>query len=649
MRASVRFSAILSLATACVCVKAGDVQDRSLIGCWHFDAGRGRTAYDSSPMMNDGRISGAQWASGRFGKALDLDGKDDYVTARGFRRMAAGTLEVWVNFRKRPSGQVGVTCLGNDYGKKNDVCLLGFPPGPAAVRGRIGFGICVSDWKVIRSSVVPKLGQWYHLAAAWDGRGMRLFVNGKLEAACSDGPGSVPAHQAMLIGAGSWGAVICGAVDEVRVYRRALTDEEIARHYSSPDYAGSPTPVMGRAGIVHSAEVNAADFFSDASPTCGIQDAIDSLPNRGGAVRIPAGRYVLRRAIQIHGSIALRGSGAATVLTRGPQAASALAEAGKKGARVIRVKSVACFRVGDEVGVHDTKKLRGWYITHANIAAIRGAEIELDRPLRYDYVSANGAGVINYHPFIRAERVGNVTVSDLLIDGNIEENPGPFNDFTFAAIHFRAVSDSRVLRVSVRGHPSDGIGIQGGANNIVAECVVSGCRGHGFHPGTSLKWSVFSDNVGYENSVDGLYFCANVRGCTMDGNVFHHNGGDGIGGLGGGGDTFNVVSNNVCESNGRCGIEAIGGQDNTIAGNICLNNSQSAPGKFSGILVKSTRNTLVTGNQCVDSQEKHTQKYGVEESGKSEGNLITGNLCRGNAAGGLSRVSAPPRGSGEKR
>ena len=621
----------------------GPKRPAMLVGCWHFDTGKGPVAYDSSPMGRDGKIVGAKWVEGRFGKAIQLDGVDDYVTMPGFRKMREGTLEALVNFQKLPSGQVGVLCFGNDYGAKRDVMLLGFPPGPADERKKIGFAIYAGGWQTVRSRMVPRTGRWYHLAATWRNGTMRLFINGKLNGSRDDGPALVPTSKAMLVGAGSWGPVLAATIDDVRVYHRALSAEEIASHYANPEYAETPPGTSARSGVSAKAEVSAADFYSTESLTCGIQEAVDALPNRGGVVRIPPGRYVLRCAVELYSNVTLQGAGAAAVLTRGPQASAPLTAVAKKGQRTIRVKTTTGFRIGDEVGVYDTKKTRGWYITHADVISIRKGEIVLDRPLKYDYDPAKGAGVINYYPFIRAKDVRHVTVRDLRIEGNVGQNPGPFNDFTFAAVHFVRASDSRVLRVVVNGHPSDGIGVQGGRNNLVAECVVSNCRGHGFHPGTALKWSVFSNNIAYANKADGLYFCARVRGCSVVGNVFHHNGGDGIGGLGGGGDTFNVVSNNVCEFNGRCGIEAANGAENSIAGNVCLNNSQSSPRKFSGILVKDSCNTLVTGNRCADDQKRKTQKYGIEECGKSEGNLIVGNLCSSNALGSLACIAPSPR------
>ena len=50
-----------------------------LVGAWKFDEGSGNIAYDSSGNNNHGTIYGATWVDGKFGKALQFDGIDDYV------------------------------------------------------------------------------------------------------------------------------------------------------------------------------------------------------------------------------------------------------------------------------------------------------------------------------------------------------------------------------------------------------------------------------------------------------------------------------------------------------------------------------------------------------------------------------------------
>ncbi|MCX7826057.1 MAG: right-handed parallel beta-helix repeat-containing protein [Verrucomicrobiae bacterium] len=396
--------------------------------------------------------------------------------------------------------------------------------------------------------------------------------------------------------------------------------------------------------------LNAADFARAGSPTCGIQEAIDALPADGGVVNIPPGNYCLRRSIALRSRVTLRGAGSTTVLTRGKQAHARLTQPARKGDTSVEVETTAGFRIGDEVGLMDDK-MRGWYMAHCIIKQVEARRLVFGEPIVSGhqegvFTPERNAVVINYFPFIRANAmhwqapVREVAILDLTFDANLAENPGPWTDFTLAAIHLANVSDAVVRGCVVRGSIADGIGVQGGSDNRVEGCLVENCRGHGFHPGTSLRGAVFANNVGRSNGGDGLYFCAEVTGITVANNLFHHNAGHGIGGLGGGGDRFNVVANNVCRANGSCGIQLTDGRDNVVTGNVCLDNSQRGAGKFSGILIANTTRSVITGNRCGCEDDKPSQRFGIEETGASDTNVITGNLCAGNLQGGLAIVGS---------
>jgi len=142
----------------------------------------------------------------------------------------------------------------------------------------------------------------------------------------------------------------------------------------------------------------------------------------------------------------------------------------------------------------------------------------------------------------------------------------------------------------------------------------------------------------------------NIRYLAITGNICHSNGQYGIGGIGWDDqrdvqDRGNIVSSNVCESNGWAGIQAVKGNHNLIANNVCRNNSQKEPGRWPGIVVEGCEYTMVTGNMCYDDQKKgkKTQNYGIWERTswdgkiKSKGNVIEQNICEGNLKGDILR------------
>jgi hypothetical protein len=85
----------------------------------------------------------------------------------------------------------------------------------------------------VRSIAPPRVGSWTHLAAVSDGGGqLRLYVDGRLEGTAG-GPRVRRASGPMDVGQASYEGqatdALHGAVDEVSVFDRALSGEEIQK------------------------------------------------------------------------------------------------------------------------------------------------------------------------------------------------------------------------------------------------------------------------------------------------------------------------------------------------------------------------------------------------------------------------------------
>jgi len=393
----------------------------------------------------------------------------------------------------------------------------------------------------------------------------------------------------------------------------------------------------------------ARDFYDPDLPTCGIQEAINSLPEEGGRVILEARTYVLRASIVLRENLTLSGQGRDTVLKRRGEVIHKLTKDAVKQASSVEVASTAGLRVGDEIAIRDDQ-YNGWYTTHGIITKIDGNTIEIDDKLVQPYSLAKNAIVLNHHPMISAYRIWdyryhmrNFVIEDITIDGNLAENPTPISDWSTAAIHLASTADSIVRRCIVRNFITDGISDQYGRFNVIRDCLVEGCRGNGFHPGTSTRGSRFINNIARNNEGEGFFFCADVAGVQVINNIFTGNKYSGIGGLGGGGDTFNVVSGNTCYGNGRHGIHAENGKGNVITGNICYDNSTAEPGKYAGIALENTTDTTVSGNVCgskIERNKQPTQGYGIMETGASNRNVISGNNLLANTRGGVLTVGA---------
>jgi len=90
-------------------------------------------------------------------------------------------------------------------------------------------------------------GEWTHAAITWDGAWLRFYMNGELKSS-NNYPGASMAWQNYDVVVGqNW----TGAVDEVRVYNRALSAEEVNGLFTMSDPPAS--------GLVHYWDMNAPE------------------------------------------------------------------------------------------------------------------------------------------------------------------------------------------------------------------------------------------------------------------------------------------------------------------------------------------------------------------------------------------------------
>ena len=126
------------------------------VGAWGFDERSGTTAKDAAG-RNPGRLTGPLRVAGRFGGALDFDGRDDWVTLRAPKLTGAMTVEAWVRPTRR-SGAVAAQEL-EPFARVGPVS--GRRVGPRALGTR-----------------PIRLNRWTHLALTYDGTTIRRYVDG---------------------------------------------------------------------------------------------------------------------------------------------------------------------------------------------------------------------------------------------------------------------------------------------------------------------------------------------------------------------------------------------------------------------------------------------------------------------------------------
>ena len=199
-------------------------------GIWRLDEGAGTLVTDASPALNDGVIVGsAAWVAGVHGQALEFDGSGGRVLVADdleFTFDTGITLAAWL----RPVRQATQYVVK----KARDNAVDGFELSLSGSAGKpyVRFNEATegNTYKLFANAPYPTDGTtWTHVAATFDGSVVRMYVDGAQDATYST-PQLVLAKNILdlSIGAEDDGTgAFEGAVDDVRVYRRALSLEEI--------------------------------------------------------------------------------------------------------------------------------------------------------------------------------------------------------------------------------------------------------------------------------------------------------------------------------------------------------------------------------------------------------------------------------------
>ena len=72
-----------------------------LVAYWTLDEGSGNSVYDTSGNDNNGTINGATWGDGKYGKALQFNGQDNYVEVPSSDSLEIDenvTIAAWINW-----------------------------------------------------------------------------------------------------------------------------------------------------------------------------------------------------------------------------------------------------------------------------------------------------------------------------------------------------------------------------------------------------------------------------------------------------------------------------------------------------------------------------------------------------------------------
>ncbi|WP_369410451.1 phytase [Pontibacter qinzhouensis] len=202
----------------------------TLAGYWELDEGSGRLLLDASGNGNNATSTGnPAWEEGISGLALRLYRSNQHVRAPhapSLNITETITLAAWVKPEERTTQYIIKKAVN---GEKDGYELS------LASNGKVFFRFnqasAKDKYRVNSSTSYPRNGRtWMHIAATYDGRVARIYINGIENSAkeFSNPPAIATNTLPLGIGAESDGSKnLKGTLDEVRVYNIALSASEI--------------------------------------------------------------------------------------------------------------------------------------------------------------------------------------------------------------------------------------------------------------------------------------------------------------------------------------------------------------------------------------------------------------------------------------
>ena len=195
-----------------------------------------RTIVDESVCDNNGVLLGGKITKGKIGKALKCraDKKGDGVIIKDHDSLdlEAVTITAWIKTDRIDNQWFRI--LDKGWSESYNLCIGGSYQGQTWFRDRLTFE-CVKKSITSKKTVVD--GKWHFVAGTYDGQIQRVYIDGKVDIQSGDDSKPVPMKSNKVdIRIGQLAvpepkpydeAFFDGMIDEIRLYNRVLTDEEI--------------------------------------------------------------------------------------------------------------------------------------------------------------------------------------------------------------------------------------------------------------------------------------------------------------------------------------------------------------------------------------------------------------------------------------
>ena len=217
----------LSLGMTFGTVAQAELDLEACIGAWLFDEGKGNKAEDASGKNNHGKIDGAKWVKGKFGQALDFNGKGDFVEIPDSDSLTKDIEEIsilaWAHLKRAVTQGTWNALVGKNPYPSGYLMWIEVPNQPCG----LVFSPARHD---DRANFQMDLKKWYHLGFTRAKKGdMKFYVDGKLITEAKSKAGTIATKPAPIMIAGQSGQTFEGLIDEVMLFNQAIDAKAIGQ------------------------------------------------------------------------------------------------------------------------------------------------------------------------------------------------------------------------------------------------------------------------------------------------------------------------------------------------------------------------------------------------------------------------------------
>ncbi len=345
-----------------------------------------------------------------------------------------------------------------------------------------------------------------------------------------------------------------------------------------------------------------------------LQAAVDYISRfGGGTVKVLPGTYTLRNSVHLRSGIRILGSGADSILTKGPSHSVSLSDDSDWYDQEVTVSDAKGFRVGDGIVLRTRNPDNGvTNVLKRTLVARKGNRFKLDRALRKNFWLSGKPTLASLFPLISGDHVDDISIRDITLDGNLKQNAnlnGNYGGCIFLQDCNRIVMNG----VEARNYNGDGISWQ-----ICHDVVVENCHSHdnadlGLHPGSGSQRPLIRNNKVERNTI-GVFFCWGIRYGLAESNQISGNRSYGV--SIGHCDTDNVIRLNTITGSGKVGVlfrDDARGKDFWPNRNTLEKNRIIDSGGVDGVAIDvqgRTRDVTLEGNQIRETR-KPMQRIGV--------------------------------------